>query len=180
MHLVLQEELRQEHGERVSAQALVEQHKQQLADLKLEASVLRQASAEHARFHQLPSCHLSVCTQLCYESDSKQYLILESKYDNRMQPDTACTSCQQCFERVCWFQSLLSILLSIVLRVTHTLVQACLGCACLCSLLASAHAACPLNCAQYSDPCHTSPNLRCAQGKLMLFFDSFWNLFSKF
>ncbi|KAL0038702.1 hypothetical protein WJX79_003946 [Trebouxia sp. C0005] len=45
----LQEELRQEHGERVSAQALVEQHKQQLADLKLEASVLRQASAEHAR-----------------------------------------------------------------------------------------------------------------------------------
>ncbi|KAA6429848.1 MAG: hypothetical protein FRX49_00280 [Trebouxia sp. A1-2] len=43
------EELRQEHGERVSAQALVEQHKQQLADLKLEASVLRQASAEHAR-----------------------------------------------------------------------------------------------------------------------------------
>ena len=58
MHLVLQEELRQEHGERVSAQALVEQHKQQLADLKLEASVLRQASAEHARSHQLPSCHL--------------------------------------------------------------------------------------------------------------------------
>ncbi|DBB00057.1 hypothetical protein WJX77_006620 [Trebouxia sp. C0004] len=45
----LQEELRQEHGERVSAEALVEQHKQQLADLKLEASVLRQASAEHAR-----------------------------------------------------------------------------------------------------------------------------------
>ncbi len=51
MHLVPQEELRQEHGERVSAQALVEQHKQQLADLKLEASVLRQASAEHARLH---------------------------------------------------------------------------------------------------------------------------------
>ncbi len=34
----VQEELRQEHAQRVSAQALVEQHKQQLADLKLEAS----------------------------------------------------------------------------------------------------------------------------------------------
>lgn len=61
MYLVVQEELRQEHGERVSAQALVEQHKQQLADLKLEASVLRQASAEHARSHPLP-CHLTLCT----------------------------------------------------------------------------------------------------------------------
>ena len=49
MSCMVQEELRQEHAERVSAQALVEQHKQQLADLKLEASVLRQASAEHAR-----------------------------------------------------------------------------------------------------------------------------------
>lgn len=45
----LQGELRQEHAQRVSAQAVIEQHKQQLADLKLEASVLRQASAEHAR-----------------------------------------------------------------------------------------------------------------------------------
>ena len=45
----VQEELRQEHADRVSAQALVEQHQQQLADLKLEASVLRHASAEHAR-----------------------------------------------------------------------------------------------------------------------------------
>ena len=47
--MCVQEELRQEHAQRVSAQALIEQHKQQLADLKLEASVLRQASAEHAR-----------------------------------------------------------------------------------------------------------------------------------
>ena len=45
----VQEELRREHADRVSAQALVEQHQQQLADLKLEASGLRQASAEHAR-----------------------------------------------------------------------------------------------------------------------------------
>ena len=33
----------------MAAQALVEQHEQQLADLKLEASILRQASTEHAR-----------------------------------------------------------------------------------------------------------------------------------
>ena len=37
----------------MAAQALVEQHNQQLADLKLEASILRQASAEHARH----ACH---------------------------------------------------------------------------------------------------------------------------
>lgn len=47
--VTLQVELRQEHAQRVASQALVEQHKQQLADLKLEASILRQASTEHAR-----------------------------------------------------------------------------------------------------------------------------------
>ena len=45
----MQEGLRQEHAQRVAAEALVEHHKQQLQDLKLEASILRQASAEHAR-----------------------------------------------------------------------------------------------------------------------------------
>lgn len=49
VRVCVQGELRQEHAQRVSAQAVIEQHKQQLADLKLEASVLRQASAEHAR-----------------------------------------------------------------------------------------------------------------------------------
>lgn len=58
--VAVQEELRREHADRVSAQALVEQHQQQLADLKLEASVLRQASAEHARLAH-PSHFEVVC-----------------------------------------------------------------------------------------------------------------------
>ena len=52
--------MKQEHAQRVAAQALVEQHKQQLADLKLEASILRQASAEHARHASAPTAAL-VC-----------------------------------------------------------------------------------------------------------------------
>lgn len=65
LRICVQEELRQEHAQRVSAQAVIEQHKQQLADLKLEASVLRQASAEHARWQLHPSCRtLSPCVNL--------------------------------------------------------------------------------------------------------------------
>ena len=76
---------------------------------------------------------------------------------------------------VCWFQSLLSTLLSIAFGGTHTHVQACLVRARFCSLLASAHGACPHDCAQHSDPHYKSPNFSWAQATIMVLQCCAWD-----